>query len=139
VTTGEPLEIRFSLRTKLRPPSEGVEQSSLRQIGRLPRITQALALAIHLEDMIRRGEAKDYADLARLSCLSRERISQIVRLNFLAPDIQVELLYLAPTNRSRFPISETALRKIANLFSWVHQRREWAALKERHHLSGVSK
>ena len=135
MTTGEPLEIRFSLRTKLRPPSEGVEQSSLRQIGRLPRITQALALAIHLEDMIRRGEAKDYADLARLSCLCRERISQIVRLNYLAPDIQVELLYLAPTTSGRFPISETALRKIANILSWFEQRREWKALKQKYRLA----
>lgn len=66
-----------------------------------------LALAIHLEDMIRRGEAKDYVDLARLTCLCRERISQIVRLKCLAPDFQVELLYLAPTTSGRFPISET--------------------------------
>lgn len=68
------------------------------------------------------GEANDYADLARLSCLCRERISHIVRLNYLAPDIQVEVLYLAPTTSRHFPISETALRKIANLLSWVDQR-----------------
>jgi hypothetical protein len=135
MTAGSPLEIRFSLRTKLRPAREGTEQVPARRIGRLPRITQVLALAIHLEDMIRRGEAKDYADLARLSCLCRERISQIVRLNYLAPDIQVELLYLAPTTSGRFPISETVLRKIANLLSWVDQRREWKTLKQRHRLS----
>jgi hypothetical protein len=52
---------------------------------------------MHLEDMIGRGEAKDYADLAWLNCLCRERINQIVRLNYLARDIQVELLYLPPT------------------------------------------
>jgi hypothetical protein len=103
-----------------------------RRIGRLPRVTQVLALAIFLEDMIRRGEAKDYADLARLSCLCRERISQIVRLNYLAPDIQVEVLYLPPTNHGRFPISETAVRKIASLLSWVDQRCEWRALKQKH-------
>ncbi len=135
MTAGSPLEVRFSLRTKLRQPSERTEQVPARTIGRLPRITQVLALAIHLEDMIRRREAKDYADLARLTCLSRERISQIVRLNYLAPDIQVELLYLAPTTGGRFPISETALRKIANLLSWADQRREWKALKQLHHLN----
>jgi hypothetical protein len=135
MTSGSPLEIRFSLRAKLRPANERAEQVPSR-IGRLPRITQVLALAMHLEDMMRRGEAKDYADLARLSCLCRERVSQIVRLNYLAPDIQVELLYLAPTTRGRFPISETAVRKIANLLSWVDQRREWKALKQRHGLIG---
>jgi len=96
-----------------------------------------LALAIHLEDMIRRGEAKDYADLARLSCLCRERISQIIRLSYLAPDIQIELLYLPPTPTGSYPISETAVRRIANLLCWADQRREWAVLKQRHHL-GVS-
>jgi hypothetical protein len=132
MTAGSPLEVRFSLRTKLRQTSEATEQAHSRRVGRLPRVTQVLALATHLEDMIRRGEAKDYADLARLSCLCRERISQIVRLNYLAPDIQVELLYLAPRTSGHFPISEAALRKIANLLSWVDQRREWKALKQRH-------
>jgi len=58
MTAGSPLEVRFSLRTKLRPAYEWSEPFSSRTIGRLPRITQLLALAIHLEDMIRRGEAK---------------------------------------------------------------------------------
>ncbi len=93
-----------------------------------------LALAIRLEDMIRRGDAKDYADVARLTGLCRERVSQIVRLNYLAPDIQIELLYLPPTPAGRYPISETAVRKIASLLSWTDQRREWAALKQQHRL-----
>lgn len=135
MTANSPPEIRFSLRTKLRPASETTEEVHSRSVGRLPRITQVLALSIHLEDMVRRGEAKDYADLARLSCLCRERISQIVRLNYLTPDIQVELLYLPPTNNGHFPISETALRKIANLLSWADQRCEWKALKQLHQLN----
>ena len=51
------------------------------------------------------------------------------------PRIQVELLYLAPTTSGRYPISETALRRIANLLSWIDQRREWTALKQRHRLA----
>jgi hypothetical protein len=129
------LEIQFNLRTKPGAASDSSEQiGSQKATGRLPRVTQVLALAIHLEDMIRRGEAKDYADLARLSCLCRERVSQIVRLNYLAPDIQIELLYLPSTPTGRHPISETAIRLIANLLSWADQRREWAALKQRHGL-----
>jgi hypothetical protein len=134
MTAGSPLEIRFSLRKRLPPNSKATEVPS-RRGGRLPRVTQVLALAIHLEDMVRRGEANDYTDLARVSCLCRERISQIVRLNYLAPDIQVELLYLPPTTSGRFPISETALRKIANLLSWNDQRREWKAVRQLHHLN----
>jgi hypothetical protein len=97
-----PLEIRFPLRQKPGTAAEGPEATARPNSGRLPRVTQVLALAIHLEDMIRRGEAKDYADLARLSCLCRERVSQIVRLNYLAPDIQIELLYLPPTPTGRY-------------------------------------
>src|SRR5579864_1165565 len=87
--------------------------------GRLPRVTQVLALALHFENMIEQGDAKDYADLARLGGLCRERVSQIMRLIYLAPDIQVELLYLPPVPTGRYPVSETAVRKIANLLSWV--------------------
>ena len=84
--------------------------------------------------MIRKGDARDYADIARQTCLCRERVSQIVRLNYLAPDIQLELLYLPPVPTGRYPVSETALRNIANLLSWVDQRREWMRLKKLHRL-----
>ena len=129
-----PLEIRFQLRTRQRPAGDA-DQVFSTKTGRLPRVTQVLGLAIHFEEMILRGEAKDYAHLARLSCLCRERVSQIVRLNYLAPDIQTELLYLPPTRTGRYPISETAIRKIANLLSWADQRREWTALKQQHRLA----
>jgi hypothetical protein len=121
-------EVRFQLRGSSQLPTAGPHSS--RHYGRLPRITQVLALAIHFEEIIARGDAKDYADIARLSCLSRERVSQIVRLVYLAPDIQVELLYLPPSSQ-RFPISETSVRKIASLLCWTDQRREWALLKAR--------
>ena len=134
MSTKTPLEVRFPLRQKPRSAAEALEAAAQPGSGRLPRIVQVLALAIHLEDMISRGEAKDYADLARLSCFCRERISQIVRLNYLAPDIQIELLYLPRTTTGRYPISETAVRKIAGLLSWVDQRREWTALKQQHHV-----
>lgn len=125
------LEIQFQLRQSPRESGERPE-APVQHPGRLPRITQILSLAIHFDGMLRRGEATGYADLARLSCLCRERISQIMRLNYLAPDIQIELLYLPATATGRFPISETALRKIASRLSWHDQRQEWIALKQRH-------
>ena len=130
---GAPLEIQFQLRPKPRPAAD-VAGCELQSAGRLPQVTRVLALAIHFDEMIRKGEARDYADLARQTCLCRERVSQIARLNYLAPDIQVELLYLPPVPTGRYQISETALRRIANLLSWADQRREWAGLKELHRL-----
>jgi hypothetical protein len=101
-------------------------------------VTQVLALAIQFEDMLQRGDAKDYADLARVGGLCRERVSQIMRLVYLSPDIQVELLYLPPTPTGRFPVSETSVRKIASLLSWTEQRIEWARLKSLHCLGQSS-
>lgn len=127
---GTPFEIQFQLRSKPHGAAD-VARVETSNTGRLPQITRVLSLAIHFDEMIRCKDAKDYADIARLSCLCRERVSQIMRLNYLAPDIQVELLYLPPTPTGGFPISETAMRKIANLLSWVDQRDEWTALKQR--------
>jgi hypothetical protein len=128
VSHGVPFEIQFHLRAK---PVSGVPRSNH---GEVPQVMRVLALAIHLDNMIRRGEAKDYADISRLSCLCRERVSQIMRLNYLAPDIQIELLYLPPVPAGRYPISETAMRKIANILSWAEQRSAWSALKQQHHI-----
>jgi hypothetical protein len=129
---GEALEISFQLRSGPRVPKVGSSTPATEGSGRLPRVTQVLALAIQFEDMLQRGDAKDYADLARLGGLCRERVSQIMRLIYLAPDIQVELLYLAQTPTGRFPVSETSVRKVASLLSWTEQRNEWARLKTLH-------
>ena len=67
---------------------------------------------------------RDYAALARAGQVTRARLSQITSLVYLAPDIQMELLYLPPVPTGRYPISETALRNIANLLSWADQRGE---------------
>ena len=79
--------------------------------------------------MVRSGEVKDYADLARLGGVSRERISQIMKLVWLAPTIQQELLYLPPVPGGNYPISELAVRGIANSMLWSEQQRMWADLK----------
>jgi hypothetical protein len=127
-------EIQFRLHLTGRPTrqkaaSDGPHSGN----GRLPRVAQVMALAVYFQDMILRGEARDYADLARLGCLSRERMSQVMELVWLAPDIQEEILYLPPTV-GRYPISETAVRRIADHLSWPDQRREWTTLKAFHKL-----
>ena len=127
------LEIQFKLHPS--PRINGLGEQPLAETvparGQLPRMTQVLSLAIHFQDVLRRGEAQDYADLARLGGVSRERISQIMKLLWLAPSIQQEILYLPPTPGGRYPISELSLRRIAKLLSWGAQRAEWTRLVER--------
>jgi hypothetical protein len=93
--------------------------------GRLPRITQVLAMALQFQEMIDRGEIRRHADLARLGCVSRERISQMMVLTWLAPDIQQAILRLPQMPGGRFPVGEGTLRKLARLPLWEDQRVRW--------------
>lgn len=124
-------EIQFRLHSTKRSEGErGRSDSQDSGNGRVPRVTQVMALAIQFQDMLQRGEARDYADLARLGCLTRERMSQFMELIWLAPDIQREILECKPTHTSRFPISEVAVRRIAAELAWDAQRLEWRRLKQ---------
>ena len=62
--------------------------------GRVPRISRLMALAIKFQGMLDRGEVKDYAELARLGHVTRARVTQIMNLLMLAPDIQEAILFL---------------------------------------------
>ena len=59
--------------------------------------------------------------------MSRARITQIMNLNLLAPDIQEEILFLPRVERGRDPIREHAVRAIAAVPEWGKQRRMWSA------------
>ena len=129
------VEIQFRLHATGRPSGgPGPSDVPPPRNGRLPRVTQVMALAIQFQDMIQRGEARDYADLARLGCLTRERMSQIMELVWLAPDIQKEILEFPPSGAARFPISEVAVRRIASPLSWNEQRHAWQTLKNSLHV-----
>ena len=52
---------------------------------RIPRVTRLMAVAIKFQDMVDRGEVRDYADLARLGYVTRARLTQIMNLLLLAP------------------------------------------------------
>ncbi len=101
------------------------------KLGSVPRISRLMAMAIQMEDLVRRGEVSDYADLARLAHVSRARITQIMNLLHLAPDIQEEILNLPRSNGGRDPIREKMARPIAAVPDWRKQRVRWAALEHR--------
>lgn len=62
--------------------------------ARVPRVSRIMALAIRLDQLIKEGVVADYAEIARLSHVSRVRVTHIMSLLHLAPDIQEELLFL---------------------------------------------
>jgi hypothetical protein len=129
-----PLNIQFAFRPKRAPQRQRQEAGTVVSVsapppGRPARVSQVLALAIQFREMLRLGEARDCADVARLGGLTRERISQIMKLNWLASDLQLEILYLTCAPGERCLVSEVAVRRIADHPSWVEQRNLWRKLK----------
>ena len=90
-----------------------------------------MALAIRLNHLIKSGQVTDQAELARVGHVSRARLSQIMDLNLLAPDIQESVLCLDSSVRhQRLPL-EREVRKIAAQLNWTAQRSIWISYTKR--------
>ncbi|NOT01769.1 MAG: hypothetical protein HOP29_14205 [Phycisphaerales bacterium] len=94
--------------------------------GRIPRISRLMALAIHCDGLIREGRVADQSGLARLCHVTQPRMTQIMNLNHLAPDIQEALLFLPRMLNGRERIHERMLRAISAQMNWTDQRRTFA-------------
>jgi hypothetical protein len=88
---------------------------------RTPRISKLMALAIRFQGLLRDGTVLDQSDLARLTHVTQPRMTQILNLNHLAPDIQEDLLFLPPVE-GRDPIHERMLRPRTTMLHWQEQR-----------------
>ena len=89
----------------------------------VPTITRLLALSHHFKRLVREDAVKDYAEIARITGLTRARVTQIVNLTLLAADIQEEILFAAEANL-RLPLGqEPRLRRITGEPAWEMQRR----------------
>ena len=96
--------------------------------GRVPRLSRLMALAIHFEGLLASGEVTDMADLARLGHVSRARITQIMNLRLLAPDIQEDLLFLSRTDATRDPLKYADVRSLTVEPDWAEQMSIWRKL-----------
>ena len=94
------------------------------------RIARLLALAHALDARLQAGEFKDYAEMARALGLTRARVTQIMDLLLLAPDIQEEILFMeAAVGEAQ--INGVDLRSVVAAQDWEEQRRRWAKLSTR--------
>ena len=82
-----------------------------------------MALAIHFRRLQSEGVVADYAELAQRGSVTRARITQIMNLLHLAPDIQERLLFLEPVREGRAPITEHGFREVIAQPCWATQRR----------------
>ena len=125
------VEVTLPLRHRHRESGQNGATDSVSKpasVPHVPRITRLMALAIKFQDIVDCGEVRDYADLARLGYVSRARITQIMNLLNLAPNIQELLLFLPPARDPRAEISEPLLRKLCTETAWDMQRQAWLHL-----------
>ena len=93
----------------------------------VPRIARLIALAIRLEELLRNDTIRDYAELARLGRVTRARMTQIMKLLLLAPDIQEQILFLPHTSG----LNERNLRSMVKRIDWNEQRRMFQKITRR--------
>ena len=97
--------------------------------SRVPRTARLLALAWHVEGLVRSGTVSSYAAAARLGHVSRARLSQILSLLNLAPDLQEELLFHQRHARGRQSLVLRQVLTVAAALDWHEQRRRWRKLR----------
>lgn len=100
------------------------------QVGakRVPRVSRLMALAIKFDGLLRDGKVADQSELARLAHVTQPRMTQIMNLLHLAPDIQEELLFLPLVAEGRDTVHERMLRPVAAMVGWHEQRQLWAGV-----------
>jgi hypothetical protein len=94
----------------------------------VPRVSRLMALAIRFDRLIRDGVVESYTELAALGHVTRARVSQIMNLLNLAPDIQEELLYMPRVEKGRPAVILADLQPIASTPDWRKQRVLWREL-----------
>ena len=121
-----PLRRRGSTQEPDATATASTTKACLRRVSRIARL---MALARHVEELVRSGTVGSYAAAARLGHVSRARMCQILGLLNLAPDLQEQLLFLEHPTHGR---SMTVLRQVltvATALDWDEQRRRWRRLR----------
>ena len=98
--------------------SNGVERKPEETDTRppVPRIAQLMALAIRFEEMLRDGEVRNQTELAVIAGVTRARVSQIMGLLNLSPQLQEGLLF-EPLGRC-----EREMRSGLQIACWSNQK-----------------
>ncbi len=123
------VDVEITIKTDgRRKPCRDTRATRAAATPRIPRITRLMALAIKFQDMVDRGEARDYADIARLGYVTRARLTQIMNLLLLAPDIQADILAWSAQAQEYPEITERHLRRLTQIPAWGPQRQLWSEL-----------
>src|SRR5262249_1533476 len=126
------IECRLDLARPGRPrtASERPSTSPITMERRVPRLARLMALALRFERLVQESAVRDYAELAVLGHVSRARITKIINLLHLAPDIQEAILFLPGVRRGRDPIYLEQPQPLTAILDWRTQRRRWKEMRK---------
>lgn len=87
-----------------------------------------MALAIRFDSLVREGAVSTQAELAAVGHVTRARVTQIMNLLHLAPDIQEAILFMPRVRTGKDPFGEHQLRPLVSMIEWEAQRAAWQVL-----------
>ena len=125
--------LTFIRRHNTRRVAKGAPQDEPADLpsGRLPRVSRLMALAIRFDRLLETGSVRDQTELAELGHVTRARVTQIMNMLYLAPDIQEAILHLPRVSEGRAPLVERHIRPIAAEPEWAKQRLLWHGVATR--------
>ena len=100
-------------------------------IPKTPRVVELLRKAIEWQALLESGEATSQAEVARREGLTRARVTQVMGMLRLAPEIQQHILSM-PDMVRRPSITERALRRVTRLEQLGAQRQAFQRLVGQH-------
>ena len=99
--------------------------------GRTPRVARLLAFAHEIDRRVYAGELSDLAHAARAFGLTRARVTQVVNLLLVAPEIQASILEMLLAANGRDAVTERMLRPLLAEPVWQRQIAMWNEIKGR--------
>ena len=102
---------------------EGAEAA--KPAGRVQRVSRVMALAIECDRLISDGVIKNQSELAHYAQVTTARMTHIMWLTNLAPEIQEAILFLPRVESGPDTVKEIEVRRIARVMDWGVQRGRW--------------
>jgi hypothetical protein len=96
-------------------------------VRRPARVAVMLALAHKIQQAIDAGTVRDRAEVARRLGFTRARVTHLMDMTLLAPDLQERVLGLVAVDGVE-PMAERMLRTVAHAGTWAEQRAVWSGL-----------
>ena len=88
-----------------------------------------MALAIRFDGLLKDEVVGTQTELADLAQVSQPRMTQIMNLLHLAPEIQEDILFMEQVRVGKDPLTERDLRSIVRELNWSEQKTCWESLK----------